>query len=213
MIKRVILNVLAVTFCFSSIAAADDYFSVGIHLGLQHDVGNLDSYDSSIQSDPQNNYFLGISFKTNFSFIFARFGADTTFLINRGKVYESSGNEKIEYSKIHYVSLPFFLGYNFKVQDVGNFYMGPGLSYFIARGTVTTSTGISEDINASGWGYGFIAGIEYKLSSKLDFYFEWEYLNGRSGPVVGTQSGYTWENFYVDFTGHRFVLGIRYYLI
>lgn len=211
MIKRIALYLLvAIIFC-PGIAAADDYIGVGIHPGIHHDVGNLDSYDSSIQNDPQNNYFLGISFKTNLSFVFARFGADTTFLINKGEVLENSN--EIKYSKIQYVALPLFLGYNFKVLDVGNFYMGPGLAYFIARGHISTSTGLSEDINASGWGYGFIAGIEYKLSLKLDFYVEWQYFNGRSGPATRTDSTNNWENFYVDFTGYRFLFGIRYYLI
>jgi opacity protein-like surface antigen len=211
MIKRIIINTFAIIICFSGILSAEDYIGIGSHIGFHHDVGNLESQNSEIQIDPQNNYFLGFSFKTNFSYLFARFGADTTFLINRGEVLENSGD--IAYAKIHYVSLPLFIGLNYKMLDLGNFYMGPGVSYFVARGTITSSaTGVSEDINTTGWGYGFITGMEYRLSGKIDFYFEWEYINGKSEPVL--QTGTTaWDDFYVDFTGHRFILGFRYYLI
>ncbi len=180
MIKRIIIYTFAIIICFSNFVFAEDYLGVGAHLGFHHDVGNLESQYADIEIDPQNNYFLGFSFKTNFSFLFARFGADTTFLINRGEVLENSGD--IAHAKIHYLSLPLFLGYNYKVLDLGNFYMGPGLSYFVARGSVTSrTTGLSDDISATGWGYGFMAGIEYKLSGKIDFYFEWEYLKRKIG--------------------------------
>ncbi len=212
MIRRTVICIFAMTICFSDPGFAEDYVGIGAHLGLHHDVGNPDSYAPFIQIDPQNNYFIGFSFKTNIAFLFARFGADTTFLINRGEVLEDSN--EIAYSKIHYISLPFFMGYNYKLLDIGNFYMGPGLSYFMARGRITSSvSGLSDDINATGWGFGFIAGIEYKVSFSLDFYFEWEYLNGKSEPVLQSQSTHNWNNFYVDFSGHRFIFGIRYYLI
>ena len=212
MIKRIIFYTFAIIICFSNLASAEDYLGVGAHLGFHHDVGNLESQYADIEIDPQNNYFLGFSFKTNFSFLFMRFGADTTFLINRGEVLESSGD--IAHATIHYLSLPLFLGYNYKVLDLGNFYMGPGFSYFVARGSVTSrTTGLSDDISTTGWGYGFMAGIEYKLSGKIDFYFEWEYLNGKSEPVFQSGSAYNWKDFYVDFTGHRLIFGVRYYLI
>jgi opacity protein-like surface antigen len=213
MIKRIILYTFAIIICFSNLVSAEDYLGVGAHLGFHHDVGNLESQNSDIQIDPQNNYFLGFSFKTNFSLLFARFGADTTFLINRGEVLENSGTSEIVNAKIHYLSLPLFFGFNYKVLDLGNFYMGPGLSYFVARGHITSSdASLSKDISASGWGYGFMAGIEYKLSNKIDFYFEWEYLDGKSKPVMQS-SPTNWDDFYVDFTGHRLIFGIRYYLI
>ncbi len=211
MIKKIIVYTAAIIICFCSLLSAGDYIGIGAHIGYHHDVGNLESQNSRTQIDPQNNYFLGFSFKTNFSFLFARFGADTTFLINRGESLENSSD--IAYAKVHYLSLPLFIGLNYRILDLGNFYMGPGASYFVARGTVSSSAaGDAEDINATGWGYGFITGIEYGLSNKIDFYFEWVYLNGRSKTIIQTGST-AWDDFYVDFTGHRFILGIRYYLI
>jgi opacity protein-like surface antigen len=212
MIKRIIIYTFAIIICFSGLLSAEDYIGIGAHIGFHHDVGNLESQNSDIEIDPQNNYFLGFSFKTNFSFLFARFGADTTFLINRGEVLENSGSGTITYAKIHYLSMPLFIGLNYKILNLGNFYMGPGASYFVARGNITSSTGASEDISTTGWGYGFMAGIEYRLSNKIDFYFEWEYLDGKSEPAIQNDPLYK-EDFYVDFTGHRFILGIRYYLI
>ena len=92
--------------------------------------------------------------------------------------------------------------------------MGPGLSFFMARGSINSSIpGLSEDIDASGWGYGFLAGIEYKLFLKVQLYVEWEYFDGRSKPVLQGQSYNNWDDLYIDFTGHRLIFGIRYYLI
>jgi opacity protein-like surface antigen len=214
MIKIIFIYIFCILISFTDALWAEEYLGIGAHLGFHHDVGNLESQNADIQIDPQNNYFIGFSFKTNFSFLFTRFGADTTFLINRGEVLRNSGSSEIIYTNIHYIAIPFFFGFNFKILDIGNFYMGPGLSYFSARGRITSSTTtLSEDISTTGWGYGFIAGIEYKLFMKLNFYFEWEYLDGKSKPVLRSGSTYAWDDFYVDFTGHRFILGIRYYLI
>ena len=92
--------------------------------------------------------------------------------------------------------------------------MGPGASFFMARGRINSTTpSLSEDITATGWGYGYIAGIEYTLSIKINIYFEWIYLNGRSEPVLQGQSSDNWDDISIDFTGHRLMLGVRYYLL
>jgi opacity protein-like surface antigen len=141
-----------------------------------------------------------------------KIGGDTTLLLNRGKVQENSS--EILNTKIYYTSIPLFIGYNFNVLDTGNFYMGPGISYFIARGRINSSvSGLSDDIDASAWGFGFIAGIEYKLLIKIHCYFEWEYFDARSEPVLQAQSAHNWDDFYIDFSGNRLLFGIRYYLL
>jgi opacity protein-like surface antigen len=207
---KYIIFIFAV-FYNTSFAYAENYFSIGSHIGLQHNVGNPDSRDTSIQIDPQNNFLLGLSLKANYSFLFARSGADISYLINKGKVLENSS--EIEYTKVYFLSVPLFLGYNFKILDIGNLYMGPGLSYFLARGKITsTSPGLSENVNATGWGFGFLTGIEYVLSAKLNFYFEWEYLNGQSKPFMRSSSSRNYDDVYIDFTGHRINFGIRYFL-
>ena len=60
---------------------AENYVGIGVHTGLHNNVGRLDSYDPDIQIEPQNNYILGFSFKTNLGFLFARFGVESTFLL------------------------------------------------------------------------------------------------------------------------------------
>ncbi len=212
MIKRIIILIFAVTVFLTDIALAEDLLGIGPHIGLHHNVGNPDSRDPSIQIEPQNNYFLGFSVKGNYSFLFARLGTDTSYLINKGKILENSS--EIEYTKIYYLSFPFFIGYNFKVLDIGSLYMGPGFSYFLARGKISSSSaGLSEDINATGWGYGFITGIEYKLTAKIGFYFEWEYLDGKSKPIMRSSSTLNYKDLYIDFSGHRLIFGLRYFLI
>ncbi len=214
---RKYIIILTLLFIFSHIAIlkAEDLFDIGfgLHIGAQHDVGNFSSNDPSLQIDPQNNYFLGFSGKTNFICFFAKFGIDTTVMINRGEVLENSSGE-IESIKIHYVSIPFFLGFNYRILDVGNFYMGPGISYLLGRGRITSTTpALSEDIDTSAWGLGFISGIELDLTTSTRFYFEWEYLDGRSVAVQQTQTTDNWKNYYIDFTGHRILFGIMYYVL
>lgn len=193
--------------------SAEEYLGLGFHVGLHHNVGNMGSQNPGIKIDPQNNYFLGFTFKSNFGPAFIKFGADTTFLINRGKVLDNS-NEEISSVKIHYLSVPLFAGFNYQVLDIGKFYMGPGVSYFMARGSINSATApLSDDISATAWGVGFVSGIELNLTQYTRFYFEWRYFSGSSEPVQQTQSTYDWYDFSVDFTGHRILLGFMYYLI
>ncbi len=214
--KSISLYILIIIFCYTGISHAADIVDIGfgLHIGAQHDVGNFGSNDPSIQIDPQNNYFLGFSSKSNFfSFLFIKLGVDSTLLINKGEVLENSSAE-IESLKIHYVSIPLFLGFNYKIMDVGNFYMGPGLAYLLGRGRITcTAPALSDDIDTNTWGYGFIAGIELELTSSIRFYFELEYLDGRSTAVQQTQSSNEWKNFYINYSGPRLILGIMYYVI
>ena len=213
MIKRLFLYLLITFFSFSDIVKGEDFVSFGFHVGAQHNVGMLESYDPAIQIDPQNNYFLGISSKLNFAPLFIRFGIDIAFMINDGEVLENSSTE-IESTKIQTISSPFFFGYNYHVLDIGNFYMGPGLSYIFGRGRIISKTpALSDDINATSLAFGFVAGIEFELSPVFRFYFEWNYLDGRSEPVQQTQTTDNWDNFYIDFSGHRILFGVLYYII
>ena len=189
--------VITIILVITNIAKAENLIGFGFHIGAEHNVGNISSYDPDIIIDPQNNYLLGFSCKSNFYCFFSRIGLDTSFLINRGEVLENSSNE-IESLRIHYTSIPLFIGFNYKVLDVGNFYMGPGFSYIIGRGRIVcTSSFLSEDIDTNVWGYGFIAGIELNLTSSVRFCFEWEYMDARSQPIQQTQSDHNWKNFYV----------------
>ena len=112
MIKRIFIYIFVCIFCYINTANAEDIVGFGLHIGAQNDVGNINSYDPDIQIYPQNNYFLGLSCKSNFVCLFVRSGVDTTFLINRGEVLEDSSDE-IASIKIHYVSIPFFFGFNY----------------------------------------------------------------------------------------------------
>lgn len=212
-IIKKIIYIFFILFLVTGFASAQEYAGIGFHLGLHHNVGNMGSQNPGIKIDPQNNYFLGFTCRSNLGLGFIKFGADTTFLINRGEVLDNS-NEEISSVKIHYLTIPLFAGFNYQVLDVGKFYMGPGVSYFMASGRVSSSTAsLSDDISTTAWGLGFVGGVELNLTSHMRFYFEWQYFSGNSEPVQQTQSTYEWDDFSVDFTGHRILFGFMYYLI
>lgn len=211
--KLSITFVCAAIICWSGSLKADNTVGVGLHIGAQHNVGNYKSNDSSILLDPQNNYFMGISCKTNFVCLFARTGVDITYLMDKGKVLENSSNDVQRYT-IHYTAVPLFFGLNYQILDIGNFYMGPGCAYILGRGKVHYSDpSLSEEINTSAWGIGFTAGIELDLSRYIRFYFEWEYLDGRAHSVQQTSTTPEWKDLTVDYTGHRLLIGVMYFII
>ncbi len=189
---------------------AHDIVGLGAHVGVHHDVGNLSNQNRSISLDPQNSLLVGFSFKLNAYFFFLRTGCDAAFVINRGNVLD--GSDKIEHSSFSYLALPLFAGFRFPLKEAGEFYMGAGPAYFIGQGTIELDGGPSEDVETLSLGYGFVTGIEFKLLKLIRLYIEWEYFDARSEPVMNTEGG-SYDNFHLDFSGHRILLGVIYYII
>ncbi len=203
-----------VVFLLPSAARAQQYLGVGFHVGAHYDVGNMSSYNPGFEVEPQISYILGVSFKANYDFLFLRTGVDIAFPLLGGDVLENSDpTDPIEKYSISYTGLPLFVGLNFPVFDIGEFYLGGGIAYFLATGTVTHG-GAEDDISASALGFGFIAGMQLHLTASTRLYMEWEYIDARSGAAMNTVTGpQAWDNLYIDFTGHRILLGIMYYAI
>jgi opacity protein-like surface antigen len=203
-----------IVFLFPSAVRAQQYLGVGFHIGAHHDVGNMSSYNSGFEVEPQTSYILGVAFKGNYDFLFLRAGVDIAFPLIEGDVIENyDATDPVEKYSISYTGLPLFVGVNFPVFDIGEFYLGGGIAYFLATGTVTHG-GTEDDISASALGFGFIAGMQLRLTASTRLYMEWEYIDARSGASMNTVTGpQTWDNLYIDFTGHRILLGIMYYAI
>jgi opacity protein-like surface antigen len=211
--KIIVIYLFVLLFSLNGILKAENNVGFGLHFGAHHNVGNYGSNDSTILVDPQNNYFIGISGKTNFLCLFARFGADITYLINKGRVLENT-SDNIQSYNLQYISVPLFLGFNYQILDIGHFYMGPGGAYLIGQGKINyIDPSLSKEINTSAWGVGFITGIEFDLSKSIRFYFEWEYLDGRALSVQQSQTVHNWKDLYIDYSGHRVVIGLIYYVI
>jgi len=210
--KRLVFFHLMVLLLLPAAANAQNYLGLGLHLGAQHNVGRLSDYNRNFEVEPQNSYLIGIAFKASYRFLFLRTGVDTSFILSRGEVLENSDpSDPVERYRLSYTQVPCFIGLNFPVQDIGEFYMGGGIAYFLGSGTVTAAS--SVDIEATALGYGFISGIQILITPAVRLYMEWQYLDARSEAVANTVTGpQTWDNFYVDFSGHRMMLGLMYYV-
>ncbi|MCP4131230.1 MAG: outer membrane beta-barrel protein [bacterium] len=209
MIKKILI-ITVITLTFPTLLWAADFIGVGAQVGFQYDVGNLESRPG-IETEAQSNILLGAFVKIDRGPLFMRTGADHTFSLGAGKVLNSSAG-KLSKTNIQYTSIPLYLGVNFPVRDKGKFYIGMGGTYLLGRGNVTTSAGVTT---ISDWAYGpgFLAGIQLRVGDSIRFFMEWEYLSAKTDPVVNIDTGSTWKDFSVDFTGHRIHLGMLYYII
>ncbi len=209
--KSALLTVCIIVICALP-ARAEQYLGVGFHVGSQNDAGNITSYNPELETDSQVSLLLGVSFKASCRFFFLRTGVDTTFAVTDGRVLENSdAAETITRYSITYTGVPLFAGLNFPVQDIGEFYMGGGVEYFLAGGTISMGAQ-QKDISAMALGYGFIAGVQLNVTSKTRLYMEWEYIDARTGAIMQTTAA-AWDNLYIDLTGHRIMVGFMYYVI
>ena len=160
----------------------------------------MTSYNSQFEVEPQTSYIVGVSFKANLDFLFLRTGVDIAFPLIEGDVLENGdATDPIEKYSIGYTGLPLFVGVNVPVFDIGEFYLGGGIAYFLATGTVTHG-GTEDTISATALGFGFIAGMQLHVSAKIRLYMEWEYIDARSGASMNTAAAPTaWDNLYIDF--------------
>jgi opacity protein-like surface antigen len=211
--RKLLVNTILMLCLYPCTARAEQYLGVGFQLGMQHDVGNISSYNSKLETDPQNNFLIGLAIKADYKLLFLRTGVGTTILMNKGEVTgknDPTDTDTISQYRISYMDVPAYIGMNFPVQTVGEFYMGCGMNFFLATGSITHTS--KQDISAYAFGYGFILGMQININSIFRLYMEWTYTEGRTGPIMSTTTN-AWKNFTIDFSGNRIVLGIMYYII
>ncbi len=210
-LMRKIAPIFFFVLLLSSPLAAEDYIGLGLHVGIHHDVGNPSNQNRMMDYEPQNNALLGFSFKLNMYFLFVRTGCDVSFVLNKAKVDNSS--DELEYISLGYISVPAFIGLRFPLRELGELYMGIGFAYHIGELKYKLGTSANSDetlMIASG--YGFVTGIEFKLLPFARVFMEWQYHDARSEANINTE-GNTYNDYHVDFSGHRILLGAMYYLI
>lgn len=219
-IFRIIILFIFFSITMASVVFANDMVGIGIHVGFQQNVGSLRgySYDPTIEYDPQNNIFLGASFKFNIRFFMLRTGVDSSFLMNKGSRPDDSTN--ISTYNVQYTAIPVFIGMIFPILSRGEFYMGGGGAYITGTGTIKSAGSTEEeDLSVTAEAYGVMAGIQLETVSSIRIYLEWQYLNGRSKPLRKTRAAPydinnpDWKDYYVDYTGHRILVGVMYYII
>lgn len=199
-----------------SSAYAQRYFGVGIHIAAQHDVNDLTNFYPETQTEPQNSALFGIAIRFSAPFLFIRTGGDTSFTINKGKVLQYQTTVGVNTYNVKYTMLPLYAGLQFPLTNRGAFYLGGGISYFYGTGWVILSSGTKEDINATCMGTGFLAGMQLHVSSSFSLYMEWLYNNARSNPIIqttGTNNPNGYKDLFIDYSGHRIILGIMYYVL
>ncbi len=218
MCKKAITYILLLIFLIGLPVSvfAQRYFGVGIHVGGQHDVGDLTSFYPDAQTDPQNSVLFGVAIRLSIPFFFIRTGGDASFTINKGKVLDNQATVGVDAYNVQYTMLPLYAGLQFPLRDRGAFYLGGGVSYFYGTGSVKLSSGVSEDINATAFGAGFLAGMQLYVTSSFSLYMEWVYVEARSKPVITTTGTYNASNYkdlFIDYSGHRILLGVMYYVL
>ncbi|HOR94999.1 MAG TPA: hypothetical protein PLZ38_13585, partial [Spirochaetota bacterium] len=90
------------------------------------------------------------------------------------------------------------------------------ISYFYGTGNVRLSDGSSKDIDATCLGTGFLAGIQLHITSSTSLYMEWMYVDAQSDPVItttGTLNPNGYEDLFINYGGHRIMLGVMYYVL
>lgn len=192
------------------------YFGVGIHIGGQHDVGDITTFYPDAQTEPQNSVIFGVAIRLSVPFFFIRTGGDASFTINKGKVLEDHATVGVNEYNVQYTMLPLYAGLQFPLRDRGAFYLGGGVSYFYGTGSVILSNGTSEDIDATAFGAGFLAGMQLHITSSFSLYMEWMYVDARSKPVITTTGTYNPNNYkdlFIDYSGHRIIIGVMYYVL
>lgn len=191
--------------------AAQEFIGLGIHGGLQNDTGNLSNQYPTLEYESQNSALVGFSFKINMYFLFVRTGCDVAFVLNKAKIEDA--NSQLEWYSLRYIDVPSFAGLRYPLREMGEFYMGLGLIYCIGDVRYKLKTAeSSSDTLAFARGWALLTGIEFRLFPFARLYMEWHFHDSRSEAVINTE-GTTYNNHYIDFSGHRIFLGMMYYLI
>jgi len=218
MFKKAIIYISLLIFLIGihTSAFAQRYFGVGIHIGGQHDVGDLTTFYPTAQTEPQNSVIFGVAIRLSVPFFFIRTGGDASFTIDKGKVLEDQATVGVNEYNVQYTMLPLYAGLQFPLGDRGAFYLGGGVSYFYGTGSVKLSDNSSQDINATAFGAGFLAGMQLHVTSSFSLYMEWIYVDARSKPVITTTGTYNANNYkdlFIDYSGHRIMIGVMYYVL
>jgi len=202
--KRIFF-IIIILFAAENLFSAGGKVSAGISAGYHHDAGNL-SEKPGINADIEQNLSIGGVLKLDMGFLFFRSGCEYSYPVEKGKISDGSAGNVTEIS-LSYYEVPAYLGINLPIREVGYFYLGGGGSYIFGTGYVKADA--REKINEQLFGWGFLAGIESEIYSRVSFIFEWEYMAARSSPVASASG--TYDDFYADYTGNRFRFGIIYH--
>lgn len=189
---------------------AGEYIGIGGHVGLQYDVGNL-SGQKGADFEGQHNVIPGVTLKLDRDPVFFRTGADRTILFSKGKALNNSIGT-LESLNIQYTSIPMYAGLNFRIRDRGKFYIGFGIVFIMGNSELKT-TAEKVKVKENDFGTGFLTGVQLRVGDTISVFAEWEYISGRTGPVINTSTTNTWKDFSIDYTGHRIYIGVSYYVI
>lgn len=195
---------ILVFFILCSPLASEERISAGAYAGYHYDAGNFSS-QQGVNRTVQQNISAGAVFKIDFNSIFFRSGLEISYPLVKG---DYGGN--IIKTRISYLEVPLYAGIILPIRNYGSVYMGGGGSYLFGYGNIKTSSGnvkISEQL----FGYGMIAGLEAEIYSRVSFFMEWAYVATRSSPVAASDVSDLYNDYYVDFTGHRIRSGFLYH--
>lgn len=191
-------------FIILSPLAAEERISAGITAGYHYDAGNIAKHQG-VNRTVQQNVSTGAVFKIDFNLIFLRSGLEISYPFIKG---DYGGN--IDKTNVSHLEVPLYIGIIFPIRNYGSFYLGGGGSYLFGYGEIKTSSG-NVKINEQLFGYGMIAGLETEIHSRVSFIMEWGYVVSKGSPVAASDVSDPYNDYYVDFSGHRIRAGFLYH--
>lgn len=204
--KRLKIYIISLLVLCAIPAFSAGTISGGLYLGYQYDTGNLSG--KPVEADLQQNIAVGGLLRIDLGILFFRSGADFSYPFEKGHILNGTGGD-VRSTDVWFVEVPVYAGIDIPVRDYGMFYMGAGGSYIFGMGSITTASG-NKDINEQLFGWGFIAGIESVVTGDVSLFFEWEYMTVTSSPVGASGAG-AYDDYYIDYTGSRYRLGVMYH--
>jgi hypothetical protein len=198
------LYAVIIIFLFIPPLSSEERVSAGLTAGYHYDAGNFSS-QSGFDGTVQQNISAGAVVKIDFNYIFLRSGAEISYPFVKGDFGNNVGK-----TTVSFVEAPLYAGINFFIRNYGSFYMGGGGSYIFGFGDITTSSG-KVNINEQLFGYGMIAGLDLEIHSSTSFLLEWGYTVSKSSPVTPSNQLDPYDDYSVDFSGHRIRAGFLYH--
>ena len=234
-IKLKIIMIIAAALILSTEANlfAIGSFSMGINAGATYDPNylqnDINSYNKEIENqsgkqiDIPYAFAFGANFRYQFNYVLFRIGGYYT-----EPYYGTDGScstNKIHISTFQ-AAFPISVAFTLPIKERGNFFIGGGLSLYVASVKFTQSNPAAGPIPTADMrdsyygifpGWHIIAGAEVPLLDRYSISVEWIHQEGRSAPLSNngldsTGAPTSGPKRIINARGDFFLFGVNYYI-